>query len=214
MMSSMIRQVLALHVADHVHHFGHVHIGAALVHDGQRCAHLLRKEARPLHAARIRRNHRQVGQRQLAEVAHQHRAGVKMIDGNIEKALNLRRVQVNKQSAIGPGRGHQIGHQPGADGHARTVLAILAGIAVIGHHHRDPARRGPLERIDHHQQFDQMLIHRIAGRLHHKNIDAAHIFQQLEVDLAVGEALHLGLAHRNSDVAANLLGQRPDWPCR
>jgi hypothetical protein len=37
---------LALHVADHVHHFGDVDVGAALVHNGQRRAHLLRKESR------------------------------------------------------------------------------------------------------------------------------------------------------------------------
>ena len=54
-----------------------------------------------------------------------------------------------------------------------------------------------------------MLVHRVAGGLHHKHIHAAHIFKQLKVDFAVGKALDLGLAHRNADVAANLLGQRP-----
>ena len=42
-----------------------------------------------------------------------------------------------------------------------------------------------------------------------KHIHAAHVLEQLEVDLAVGKALNLGLAHRNADVAADLLGQRP-----
>ena len=209
MMSSMIRQVLAVHIADHVHHFGDVHVGAALVHDGQRRAHLLREEACPLHAARVGRNHGQVGQVQFAEVAHQHRAGEEMIDGNVEEALNLRGVQVDEQGAVGAGGGQQVGNELGADGHAGTVFAILAGVAVIGHHHRDPGRRGPLERVDHHQQLHQVLVHRIAGGLHHKHIHAAHVLEQLEVDFAVGKALNLGLAHRNADVAADLLGQRP-----
>ncbi len=151
MMSSMMRQVLPFHVADHVHHLGDVDVGAALVHDGQRRFHLLREEAGALHAAGVRRDHGQVGQRKLAEVAHQHRAGEEVIDGNVEEALNLGGVQVDEQGAVGAGRGEQIGDELGADGHAGTVLAILAGVAVVGHHHRDPGRRGPLERVNHHQ---------------------------------------------------------------
>ena len=53
-----------------------------------------------------------------------------------------------------------------------------------------------------------MLVNWITRRLHHENVHAAHIFQQLEVDFAVGKTLNLDLAHRNSDVAANLRGQR------
>ena len=167
----------------------------------------LREEARPLHAARIRRDDRQIGQIQLAEVAHQHRAGEEVIDGNIEEALNLGGVQIDKQGAIGACGRQQVGDELGADGYARAVFAILAGVAVVGHHHRDPGRRGPLERIDHHQQLHQVLVHRIAGGLHHENIHAAHVLKQLEVDLAVGKALQLGLAHRNPDVLADGLGQ-------
>ena len=213
-MSSMMRQVLPFHVADHVHHFGHVHVGAALVHNGQRRAHLLRKKSRALHAARIGRNHDQVGQVQLAEVAHQHRAGKDVIDGNIEEALNLRGVQVDKQRAIGARGGQQVGDQLGADGYARPVFAILAGVAVVGHHHRDPGRRGPLERIDHDQQLHQVLVHRIAGGLHHKHIHAAHVLEQLEVHLAVGKALQLGLADRHADVLRRSPQPAADWPCR
>ena len=71
----------------------------------------LREEACPLHAARIGRDHRQVRQVQLAEVAHQHRAGEQVIHRDVEEALNLRRVQIDKQSAIRAGRGQQIGHE-------------------------------------------------------------------------------------------------------
>jgi hypothetical protein len=204
---------LAFHVADHVHHFGNVHVGAPLVHNGQRRSHLLREKPCPLHAARIRRNHRQVGQIQLLEIAHQHRAGKDVIDGNIEEALDLRGVQVDKQRAVGACRRQQVGDELGADGHARAVFAILAGVPVVGNHHRDPGRRGPLERIDHNEQFHQVLVHRIAGGLHHKNIYAAHVLEQLKVDLAVGKTLQLGLADLDADVLAD---PQPaaDSPCR
>jgi hypothetical protein len=54
-----------------------------------------------------------------------------------------------------------------------------------------------------------MLIHRVAGGLYDKHIDAAHVLQQLEVDFAVGKALHFGFAQLHSNVSGNLLGQRP-----
>ncbi len=52
-----------------------------------------------------------------------------------------------------------------------------------------------------------MLVYRIAGGLHHEDIRAANVFEQLEVNLAVGKTLHPGLAQRNADVLANLLRQ-------
>ena len=61
------------HVSNHVHHFGHVHVCAPLVHNGQGCIHFLGEETRALHATRIRRNHGQMGQLHLSEVVHQHR---------------------------------------------------------------------------------------------------------------------------------------------
>ena len=54
-----------------------------------------------------------------------------------------------------------------------------------------------------------MLIHRVTRRLNDEYVHAANIFQQLEVDLAIGESLRLGFAQRNSDMLGNLLCQRP-----
>ena len=200
---------LAVHIADHVHDFGNIDVGTALVDDGQRCAHLLRKETGTLHAACIRRNHDEVGQLQLAEVADQHRAGEQMIDGDVEEALDLRGVQVDEKRAVGAGGGQQIGDELGADGDAGAVLAILAGVSVIRNDHRDAGRGGALECVDHDQQFHQVLVDGIAGGLHDEDVDAADILEQLEVDFAIGKALQLGLAHRDADVAADLFGQRP-----
>src|SRR5271163_67959 len=66
-------------VADHVHHFRHVHLDAPFIHDGQCRIHLLREEPRPFHAARIRRNHRKIRQVQFPEVIHQHRRSKQMV---------------------------------------------------------------------------------------------------------------------------------------
>ena len=54
-----------------------------------------------------------------------------------------------------------------------------------------------------------MLVHRITSRLDHEHVHAANILQQLKVNLAIGEALHLGFAHRQPDDFANFRGQLP-----
>ena len=140
-------------------------------------------------------------------MTHQNGTGKDVIDGNIEEALDLRSMQIDKESAIGACGGQQVGDKLGADGYARAVLAILAGVPVVGNDCRDPGRRGPLERIDHNKQFHQVLIHRIAGGLHHKNIHAAHVLEQLKVNLAVGKPLQLHLPHRHADMPRHFLSQ-------
>ena len=52
----------------------------------------------------------------------------------------------------------QVGHQLGADRHARRDLAILAGVPVVRHHRRDPARRRALQRVEHQQELHQVVV--------------------------------------------------------
>ena len=47
-----------------------------------------------------------------------------MIDGNIEEALNLLRVQVHRENPVRAGGDEQVGDELGGDGHARPILAI------------------------------------------------------------------------------------------
>ena len=121
------------------------------------------------------------------EVLVDHRGGVEMVHRNVEKALNLGRVQVHRQHAVGPGAGNQVGHQLGRDRHAAFVLAVLPGVAEIGNHGRDPIGAGPLEALDHDQQFHQVLVDRRAGRLDDEHVAAANVLVDLAGDFAVGK---------------------------
>jgi hypothetical protein len=56
-------------------------------------------------------------------------AGEKMVDGNVEEALNLGRMQVDEERAVGAGGGQQVGDELGADGYALFVLAVLPRLA-------------------------------------------------------------------------------------
>jgi hypothetical protein len=60
-----------------------------------------------------------------------------MIDRNVEEALDLLAVQIHREHAIGAGGHEQVGDELRGDGHARLVLAILAGVAVERHDGRD-----------------------------------------------------------------------------
>src|SRR5487761_1785123 len=109
---------------------------------------------------------------------------------------------------MGPGGGKQIRYELRRDGDPGTVLAVLPGVSVIGDHHGDAPGRSPLESVDHNQQLQQMLVDRIAGRLHDKNVGPANILQKLKVHFSVREPLQAYFAQRHSDKLANLFRQR------
>ena len=65
-----------------------------------------------------------------------------------------------------------------------------------------------LQGVHHHQHLHQVGIHRHAGGLHDKAIGAAHVFEDLQADFAVREALEPDHAQFEAELLANLLGQR------
>jgi hypothetical protein len=101
----------AVHIADDVHDFGHVHFHAALVDDGQSGIHLFGEESGALHAAGIRRYHRKVRQIQILEVADQHGRAEQVIHRDIKEPLQLRRMQIDDQGSIRARRGQKIGNK-------------------------------------------------------------------------------------------------------
>ena len=94
-----------------MHHLGLVRRHASFVDDGQRGAEALGVGAGTLHAAGVGRHDRQIGLLQIAQVAHDHWCGEQMVDRDVEEALDLRRVKVQRQDAIGARRADQIGHE-------------------------------------------------------------------------------------------------------
>ena len=86
-----------------------------------------------------------------------------MIHRDVEKTLNLGRVKVHAQYAIGAGRGDDVCHQLGGDWSASLILAILSRIAEIGYHRGDAFRRCATQAVDVDQQFHEVGINRIAG---------------------------------------------------
>ena len=122
------------------------------------------------------------------------RGGVDVVDGDVEEALDLVGVQVHGEDAVDTGDLQHVGHDLGADGHARGAHAtILAGIAEVGNHGSDAAGRGATQGVDQDHQLHQVVVGGRTGGLDDEGILATDVFQDLDVDFAVGETTDDGL---------------------
>ncbi len=193
--------VLVFHVADDVHQLGHVRRRPFLVGDGQVGVQLAGEQPRPFHAAGVGRNDHQVSQFHFLEMGDKNRQGHEVVDRDVEKTLDLGGVKVDGQDPGETGRFQQVGEQARRDGDPRPVLAVLAGVGVIGDHGRDAAGGGPLEGVGHQQQLHDVEIAVLAKRLHDEHVGAAHVFVALETDLAVGKHVQ----HRLAEFAVQVL---------
>ena len=199
---------MALHLADHVHHLGFAGPLAPLVDDGERRVDALGEPARAHHAADVGRNHHQVVELVvLLDVAHHHRRGEQVVGRDVEEALDLAGVQVERHDAVGAGAGDQVGDELGRDRRARARFAVLPGVAEIGDHRGDAARRRAAQRVDDDQQLHQVVVGRKRRRLDHEDVGAAHVLLDLDEDLHVGEAPHHGLGQRGLEIGGDRLGE-------
>ena len=67
---------------------------------------------------------------------------------------------------------------------------------------------GAAQRVDHDQQFHQIVVGGKAGRLDDEHVLAADILLDLDEHFHVGEAAHHGLDQRQLQILADGLGQR------
>ena len=139
-----------------------------------------------------------------------------MVHRNIEKTLQLRRMQIHDQRPVRACRSQQISHQLGRNRAARFIFAVLPRIAKVRNHRRDAPRRSTLQRIDQQQQLHQVLVHtraaavcldRAARGLHHEHVAAAHVLLDLHIALAIGEACDLRLTALHAQELADFIGQ-------
>ena len=70
------------------------------------------------------------------DVGRDHRRGEQIVGRDVEEALDLAGVEVDRQHPVGAGGGDQIGDQLGRDRRARPGLPVLPGIAEIGQRRR------------------------------------------------------------------------------
>ncbi len=200
----------ALDVADDVHHLGHAGVLAPLVDDGEIGIEAARDDAGAHHAADIGRDDDETAAVEaVLDVFDEHRRGIEIVGRDVEEALDLPGMQVERQHPVGAGDGDHVGDELGRDRRARARFAVLAGIAVIGDDGGDAARRGALQRIERDQQLHQIVVRGIGRRLDHEHVLAAHVLVHLDEHFHVGEAPHARVGERQFQIRRNSLGQRP-----
>src|SRR5436309_1328748 len=144
---------------------------------------------------------------QAANVVIDHRSGVQVVDRDVEEALDLGGMQVQGESAVGAGPGNKVGDQLGGDRHPAHVLAVLAGVAIIGQDCGEPGSAGSLEAVQHDEQLHQVLVDRRAGRLHYEHVPAADILLDPHRDFTVGKVIENDSAQGVSQAIGNSLRQ-------
>ena len=166
---------------------------APLVDDRERAAEPVGPPLTDPDPAGVRRDHGHVPDVQLAfQVAGQDRQREQMVHRPVEEALDLRGVQVDGHQPVRARGGEQVSDQPRRDRFAPPALLILPRVAEERHHHRDPLRRRPLERVDHDQVFHDPLVDRRGVALQHEGVAAANRLKEPDHDLAVGEVVQPG----------------------
>ena len=180
--------MFAADFADDVHNFGDIGVGAALIDDGERGVEAFGEGAGALDTAGIGRNDGEFLFRKTAfEVFNHDGGGEEVIDGDVEEALNLGGVEIDREDAIGAGSFEHAGDQFCGDGHAGTVFAVLAGVAVIRQHGGNAFGAGALEGVEQQEKFHEVLVNGGAGGLDDEDVSATDVFLDLEVGFAVGK---------------------------
>ena len=112
-------------------------------------------------------------------------------------------MEIHAEHAIRPGGGDQVRDEFRGDRYAAFILAILSGVTQIRDHRGDSFRGGSTQAVDVDQQFDEVVVHRLAGRLDHEAVAASDVLVQLYENFAVGKHRGGALAHRQFEMLAH-----------
>ena len=153
-----------LHFPDHGHFRHFARALASLVDDRQRGSDALGQLACPRDAADIRRYHSNLVQpfpERMLDVERKDRRGVEVVDRHVEKALNLRRMQIHGQDTFDASAHDHVRDQLCRDGNARSCSPVLARIAEIRNDGSHALGGRAPKGIRHDQQFHQVVIGRV-----------------------------------------------------
>ena len=146
--------VLRITHEDHTRHL--IRLLALLVEERKVHTQLICDRRSALRATGVgRHNHHAVDIEHLAHVLQRGRLRVQVIDRHVEKALDLRCVQVHRNHMVTPSCLEHIGDQTSRDRRTTLVFLVLPCVEKVRDHGRHTARAGRLARIDHDKQLHE-----------------------------------------------------------
>jgi hypothetical protein len=143
------------------------------------------------------------------QILVENRGGIEVVDGNIEEALNLLGVEVEGQDPVRAGGDQEVGHQLGGNGNAGLVLPVLARVTEEGDHGRDPIRTGTAGRVQHDEQFHQVVVGGRAGGLDNENIISPDIVLVADKGLSIGKGIDGGVSQFDLQIGGDRIGEGP-----
>ena len=130
-----------------------------------------------------------------------------MVYRDIEKSLNLLRVEIHCQNTVHPCCDEKVGDEFGRNRYAGLILAVLSGVPEKRQYRGDPEGAGTAGGIHHNQEFHQVLIGRWAGGLDDEEVVSSDIFVELHERLTIGKRSYRGFPERDFYEIGDPLGQ-------
>ena len=199
---------LVLDVADEVHDLGAARFRTALLDDGNRCLEVVSKDAGARDAAEVRRNDNDILELLRAEVVRNRRSGREMVDRDVEEALDLARMEVDRDDARAASRRHEVCDELCRNRLTAARLAVLTRIGIVRHDGRDAVRRGALAGICHDQELHEVVVHGVRRRLDDEDILAADALADHDLGLAIVEVADIGITEIDADAVRDLVRER------
>src|SRR5574344_1142882 len=200
--------VAAVDVADDAERVNGFAACALLGDDGESAAELAAVAVGVLRPARVRRDDDRLRPVLVADVLEDDRLRLEVVERNVEEALNLVGVQVERHDAVRAGRFEKVRDESRGNRNARLVLAVLAGVAVIGDDGRDAVGASALERVDDDEELHVRLVRERRAGLDHIHVLAPDAVNHLAERLAVGKMRNLDFVEGFAQVFGYFLGKR------
>ena len=121
-----------------------------------------------------------------------------MINRNVEKALDLLGVQVEREHPVGTSGDEEIGDEFGGNRYSRLIFPVLARITKVRDDGRDSIGACSSGRIDQDEELHQILVRRRASRLDDVDVAAPDIFVNFYSRFTVRKRTDDGIAQRSA----------------
>ena len=121
----------------------------------------------------------------FADVGHEQRGAIEVVNGDVEEALNLVGVEIHADNAVHTRGLDHVGDELGSDGDMGLVFSVLTSEAIVGDDGDDFFSRGALGCVDHHKELEEVVGWGESG-LDDEDNTAADSFLIGRLEFAVG----------------------------
>jgi hypothetical protein len=101
----------------------------------------------------------------LLDVGNDKRLRVQVVDGKVEKALDLAGVQIHGDHMVAAGDSEHVSDELGSDGGTTLVLFVHACVWITWDDGGDAARRGTFARGNEYEELHEVIVDVATGGL-------------------------------------------------